>query len=165
MNVIILTPDRVGSTLLQRLITVYANINESPGNLTINLHELTNGITSYHNESFNCAVLGKKQGHWGYHQNLQTVTELLKNSNHGIVARLAHYHIKNRQDPLPDQLEFYRYLNENFYIVAARRKNLFEHAMSWCIFTEAKKLNVYSHDEKFQVFKHIHEHGISVQQE
>ena len=26
MNVLILTPDRVGSTLLQRLITVYANI-------------------------------------------------------------------------------------------------------------------------------------------
>ena len=165
MNVIILTPDRVGSTLLQRLITVYANINESPDNLTINLHELTNGITSYYNESFNRTILGKKEGHWGYHQNLQTVTELLKNSSHGIVSRLAHYHIKNRQDPLPDQLEFYRYLNENFYIVAARRKNLFEHAMSWCISTESKKLNVYSHDEKFQVFKHIQEHGINVQQE
>jgi hypothetical protein len=28
MNVLILTPDRVGSTLLQRLITIQANINE-----------------------------------------------------------------------------------------------------------------------------------------
>ena len=84
MNVIILTPDRVGSTLLQRLITVYANINEAPDQLTINLHELTNGIVNYHNDSFNRTVLGKKEGHWGYHQNLQTVTELLKNSNMAI---------------------------------------------------------------------------------
>jgi hypothetical protein len=165
MNVIILTPDRVGSTLLQRLITVYANINEAPDQLTINLHELTNGIVSYHNDSFNRTVLGKKEGHWGYHQNLQTVTELLKNSKHGIISRIAHYHIKNRRDSLADQLDFYRYLNENFYVIAARRQNLFEHAMSWCIATESKKLNVYSHDEKFQVFKHIQEHGINVQPE
>ena len=45
MNVLILTPDRVGSTLLQRLITVYANINQT-NNITVNLHELTNGIVT-----------------------------------------------------------------------------------------------------------------------
>ena len=50
MNVLILTPDRVGSTLLQRLITVYANLNENQQPLTINLHELTNGLVSYHND-------------------------------------------------------------------------------------------------------------------
>ena len=43
MNVLILTPDRVGSTLLQRLISVYAHANEPADALTINLHELTNG--------------------------------------------------------------------------------------------------------------------------
>ena len=165
MNVIILTPDRVGSTLLQRLITVYANINESPDQLTINLHELTNGIARYHNDSFNRTVLGKKEGHWGYHQNLHSVADLLENANHDVVSRLAHYHIKNRQDSLADQLDFYRYINENFYVIAARRQNLFEHAMSWCITTESKKLNVYSHDEKFQVFKQIQKHGITVQKE
>ena len=47
MNVLILTPDRVGSTLLQRLITIYATINENHNPLTINLHELTNGLVTY----------------------------------------------------------------------------------------------------------------------
>jgi len=165
MNVLILTPDRVGSTLLQRLVTVYANINENNDPLTINLHELTNGITSYHNDTYNRSMLGKKEGHWGYHQSLKTVVDLLKNCDHDVVSRLAHYHIKNRKDSLPDQLDFYRYLNENFYIIAAKRKNLFEHAMSWCISVESKKLNVYSFEEKHRIFEHIHRNGINVQYE
>ena len=165
MNVLILTPDRVGSTLLQRLLSVYANINENNNPLTINLHELTNGITMYHNEKFNRAVLGKKEGHWGYHQSLGTIVDLLKNSGHDVVSRLAYYHIKNRSDSLADQLDFYQYLNDNFHIVVARRKNLFEHAMSWCISAESKKLNVYSFEEKYQVFHDMQQHGINVQPE
>jgi hypothetical protein len=82
-----------------------------------------------------------------------------------VISRLAHYHIKNRKDSLADQLDFYRYLNENFYIIAAKRKNLFEHAMSWCISVESKKLNVYSFEEKHQVFEQMHKHGINVQYE
>lgn len=57
MNILILTPDRVGSTLLQRLITVYANINENHNPLTINLHELTNELVSYIHPEFNQKVL------------------------------------------------------------------------------------------------------------
>lgn len=165
MNILILTPDRVGSTLLQRLVTVYANINENHNPLTVNLHELTNGIASYHNETFNRTVLGKKEGHWGYHQSLETVVNLLKTCGHDVTSRLAHYHIKNRKDSLAHQLDFYKYLNENFYIIAAKRKNLFEHVMSWCISVESKKLNVYSSEEKFNTFKHMQEHGITVQAE
>ena len=43
MNVLILTPDRTGSTLLQRVLTVYMQINnfDKP---VINLHELINGL-------------------------------------------------------------------------------------------------------------------------
>jgi len=41
MNILILTSDPVGSTLLQRVLTVYANINET-NKLSVNLHELTN---------------------------------------------------------------------------------------------------------------------------
>ena len=47
MNVVILTPDRVGSTLLQRVFTIHmieSNFNKP----VINLHELTNGIISMH---------------------------------------------------------------------------------------------------------------------
>lgn len=171
MNVLILTPDRVGSTLLQRLLTVYANINENHNPLTINLHELTNGLVPYHNERFNRTVLGKREfqadrsSGWGYHQSLETVVNLLKNCNHDVTSRLAHYHIKNRNDSISDQLSFYEYLNKNFHIIATRRKNLFEHAMSWAIVGETKNLNVYNFEQKHQVLKDIHEHGITVQPE
>lgn len=163
MNVLVLTPDRVGSTLLQRLITAYAVINQNNNPLTINLHELTNGLISYHNDTFQRTVLGKKPEAWGYHQTLEAVTDLLQNADHDIVARLAHYHIKRRGDTLGHQLSFYRWLNENFYIVATRRQNLFEHAISWAIVGESKNLNVYNHEQKYQVFKDLHQHGIELQ--
>lgn len=164
MNVLILTPDRVGSTLLQRLTTVYANINETQTLPTINLHELTNGLVEYQHPKFG-TVLGKKDGGWGYHQSLHEIATMLQSAQHGIVSRLAHYHIKNRKDSHAEQLDFYRYLNENFYIIAARRKNLFEHAMSWCIAAESKKLNVYSIEEKHRVFEKIVRNGVHVQAE
>ena len=165
MNVLILTPDRVGSTLLQRLITIYANINENYDPLTINLHELTNGLVSYENTVFNRTVLGKKEGGWGYHQSLQTIAGMMENCGHDIVSRLAHYHLKARRDNVKDQQSFYKYLNDNFYIIAARRNNLFEHAMSWCIAVEAKKLNVYSFEEKYNTYNSILENPVVVQQE
>jgi len=164
MNVLILTPDRVGSTLLQRLITVYANINENQIPLTINLHELTNGIVEYQNPKFG-NVLGKKDGGWGYHQSLHQIASLIDRAPHDVVSRLAYYHIKNRKDNAGEQLDFYRYLNENFYIISARRKNLFEHAMSWCISVESKKLNVYTIEEKYKTFERITRNGINVQEE
>jgi len=165
MNVLILTPDRVGSTLLQRLITIYANVNENYEPLTINLHELTNGLVRYDHETFNRKVLGKKADGWGYHQTLQTISGLIDNCGHDVVSRLAHYHLKNRKDNTSDQLAFYKYLNENFYIIAARRENLFEHAMSWCIAVESKKLNVYSFDEKFKTYNDILKNPVTVQAE
>jgi hypothetical protein len=162
MNVLILTPDRVGSTLLQRLITVYANIND-PDAPTVNLHELTNGLAEYDNHKYG-PLLGKKEHAWGYHQSLKQIVDLLSASEHGITSRLAYYHIKNRKDPIGDQLSFYEYLNNNFYIVAARRRNLFEHAVSWGISVESKKLNVYTFEEKHQVFKDIYAKGINIDQ-
>lgn len=165
MNVLILTPDRVGSTLLQRLITIYANINENYSPLTINLHELTNGLVVHEHEKFNQSVLGKKQGAWGYHQTLQTIAGMVEHCNHDVVSRLAYYHLKARNDSVNDQLAFYQFLNENFYIIAARRNNLFEHAMSWCIAVESKKLNVYSFDEKFDAYNHLLENPVTVQTE
>jgi len=70
MNVLILTPDRVGSTLLQRLITVYMNMHEFDQPV-INLHELTNGLIKYYSKDFGQEVLGKPNGRaWGYFQTL-----------------------------------------------------------------------------------------------
>lgn len=165
MNVLILTPDRVGSTLLQRLISVYANLNENYQPLTINLHELTNGLVFYQNDHFKRKILGKKDGGWGYHQSLESIVGLISNCGHDVVSRLAFYHLRNRQDSINDQLAFYQYLNDNFFIIAARRQNLFEHALSWAISVESKKLNVYSAQEKFQVYQHITKNKIFAQQD
>jgi hypothetical protein len=161
MNVLILTPDAVGSTLLQRLITIYMQFHQFDRPV-INLHELTNGLVKYHNETFNQEVLGKKDGQWGYHQSLQQIVELLDSTSHYKTSRLAHYHIKNRQDNVADQLSFYQYLNDNFYIISCRRHNLFEHAMSWCLSKITKKLNVYNDNEKIDNFFDLYRNGVDI---
>jgi hypothetical protein len=151
MNVLILTPDAVGSTLLQRLITIYMQFHHYDRPV-INLHELTNGLVKYHNVTFDQDVLGKQDGLWGYHQSLREVVDLLSTTDHYKTSRLAHYHIRNRQDSLEQQIPFYQYLNDNFYIISCRRHNVFEHALSLCLNKITKKLNVYSGDDKINTF-------------
>jgi len=166
MNVLILTPDRVGSTLLQRLITIYMNMQDFDRPV-INLHELTNGLIKYLNSRFNQEVLGKPNDRntWGYFQTLPEITELLRATDHYKTSRLAHYHIVNRKDSIQDQLGFYQYLNDNFYIISAQRENLLEHALSWCIQLHSKKLNVYSHDEKVSTFAALYQNKFKVEPE
>lgn len=162
MNVLILTPDRVGSTLLQRLTTIYMQINTF-NRPVINLHELTNGLIKYYSPVFNAEVLGKPNDKpWGYFQSLEEITTLLDSVQHYKTSRLAHYHIKNRRDSMSQQVPFYQYLNDNFFIIAAKRKNLFEHALSWGIFTHSKRLNVYNREEKIDVFADIYKNKITI---
>lgn len=161
MNVLILTPDAVGSTLLQRLITIYMQFHEYDKPV-INLHELTNGIVKYYNTNFQQEVLGKNKDAWGYHQSLEQIVKLLSNTDHYKTSRLAHYHIRNRQDTIKDQISFYQYLNENFYIISCRRHNLFEHALSWGLSKVTKKLNIYSADEKINSFFDLYSQGIDL---
>lgn len=165
MNVLILTPDRVGSTLLQRLLTVYM-VHQGFDKPVINLHELTNGLIKYHNTVLNQEVLGKPIGtDWGYFQSLNEIIDMLSSADHYKTSRLAHYHLIKRNDKLDDQLKFYEYLNNNFYIISCRRKNLFEHSLSWVIQGHSKKLNVYSPQEKIHDFQHIYNNGITVNRE
>ena len=160
MNVLILTPDRVGSTLLQRLLTIYM-VSHEYDKPVINLHELTNGLMKYYSPVFNQEVLGKPQGRsWGYYQSLNEITELLDSVDHYKTSRLAQYHIKGRADTIADQIPFYKYLNDNFYIISAQRDNLLEHALSWGINTHSKKLNVYTHQEKVETFQNIYRNRI-----
>jgi hypothetical protein len=163
MNVLVLTPDRVGSTLLQRLLTVYMTAHEFDRPV-INLHELTNGLMKYYSPTFNQEVLGKpdKGQPWGYYQSLEEITELLASVDHYKTARLAKYHIDVRQDTVAHQTPFYDYLNENFFIISARRENVFEHALSWCIYMQSKRLNVYSHQDKINTFANLYRDKITV---
>jgi hypothetical protein len=154
MNVLILTPDAVGSTLLQRLITIYMQFSQYDKPV-INLHELTNGLEKYYNESLKQEVLGKPKI-WGYHQSLEEIVSLLDSADHYKTSRLAQYHIRNRQDSLADQLSFYQYLNDNFFIVSCRRHNVFEHVLSWALTKVTKKLNVYSPEEKISSTFHLY---------
>ena len=165
MNVLILTPDRVGSTLLQRVLTIYM-LRREFDKPVINLHELTNGLESYYNTTLNQTVLGKPRGtDWGYYQTLGEITELLKSTDHYKTSRLTHYHIINRKDSIGDQLPFYEYLNNNFYIISARRRNLFEYALSWIINAHSKKLNVYSIREKISTFHDLYKNKITADRE
>ena len=165
MNVLLLTPDRVGSTLLQRTLTIYM-LRKGFNKPVINLHELTNGLEKYYNTLLNQEVLGKPKGtEWGYYQTLPEVLNLLKSVDHYKTTRLAHYHLERRGDSIADQLEFYDYLNKNFFIISCRRRNLFEHVLSWGFFSHSKVLNVYSVEEKISRFADLYENGITLVKE
>lgn len=166
MNVLILTPDAVGSTLLQRLITIYMQFHEYDKPV-INLHELTNGLINYYNPEFNRELLGKppNREQWGYFQTLPEIVDLLEKVDHYKTSRLAQYHIRNRNDPLRDQVEFYKYLNDNFYIIACRRQNVLEHALGWAINKITKKLNVFTASDKLDAFIDLYKSKLEVDQE
>jgi hypothetical protein len=159
MNVLILTPDAVGSTLLQRMLTIYMQFHafDRP---VINLHELTNGLAKYYSPEFNRELVSKHTATGGYHQTLQQVIELLSSVDHYKTSRLAHYHIVRRGDSVAAQVPFYDYLNRNFFIIACRRENVFEHAVSMTLNTVTKKLNVYDVYEKIDTFYEIYKSGV-----
>lgn len=152
MNVVILTPDSVGSTLLQRALTIQMLLSDFDRPV-INLHELSNGIFKYFNYELNSMVLGKrlkhKSGTLGYSQSLPKIVELLESVDHYVTSRLAHYHLLRRtQDTDSDRSMFFEYLNNNFYIIAAKRRNLLDYALSWVLRSVHKRLNVYTDYEK-----------------
>jgi hypothetical protein len=165
MNVLILTPDAVGSTLLQRMLTIYMQFHEFDRPV-INLHELTNGLTRYYSPEFNRELVSKKEvKNWGYYQTLQEVSELLDSVDHYKTSRLAHYHIRQRGDTVSQQIPFYKYLNDNFYVIACRRANVFEHALSMTLNKITKKLNVYDAYEKIDTFYEIYQSGVALDEQ
>jgi hypothetical protein len=133
------------------------------GRPVINLHELTNGLAKYYSPEFNQELVSKQAvKNWGYYQSLEEVVELLSSVDHYKTSRLAHYHILRRGDTIAEQIPFYNYLNENFYVIACRRANVFEHALSMTLNKVTKKLNVYSADEKIDTFYDIYQSGIEL---
>lgn len=169
MNVVILTPDGVGSTLLQRTLTIQMVLSDFDKPV-INIHELTNGIFSYYSNELQSMVLGKNLpgrsfSSIGYSQSLPSIIELLSTHDHYKTSRLAHYHIKRRQDKLEEQRQFYDYLNDNFFIISARRKNLLDYGLSWLLRNIHKKLNVYTTEEKINSFINLYRDPVTVDTE
>jgi hypothetical protein len=164
MNVLILTPDAVGSTLLQRLITIYSQFH-SFDKPVINIHELTNGLHKFYSPDFNREILGKPRlEKWTYFQSMPEIVDLLKEADHYKVGRVAQYHVLNRNDPQGHQAHFYQYLSENFYIITCRRRNVLEHALSWEINKITKKLNFYDANEKINLMWGLYKNKVDIDQ-
>jgi len=146
MNYLILTPDGVGSTILQRLITMTLYIEN---HAVINTHELTNGI------GLKNGVASKTSG-MDYSQSLNEIANILKDSHTDttLVSRLAKYHIDNRRDATEDSSIFYKFLNSHFQKkFACIRQNIFEYAMSWSIRNKSGVLNVYDREDRTKVLQ------------
>ena len=146
MNTLILTPDGVGSTILQRLLTMTLYLEKIK---VVNTHELTNGL---------CLKKGilAKDFNLKYSQKLEEIIELIKQSDKHtqIISRLAKYHLDTRQDSVQSQKTFFKFLN-SFYEkkIMCIRNNVFEYALSWSIRERSGILNVYDREDKRAVME------------
>jgi hypothetical protein len=144
MNYLILTPDGVGSTLLQRLITTTLYLENHS---VINTHELTNGL-----ELKNGIAI--KNFSLEYSQSLDEITNIIKISDFdtSMVSRLAKYHLDTRKDDEKDCKRFYQFLNKHFQKkIMCVRENIFEYAMSWSIRNKSGIVNIYDQHDRDKV--------------
>lgn len=144
MNYLILTPDGVGSTILQRLITMTLYLENCD---VMNTHELTNGLRLENN-------VAMKDFNIGYGQSLIEIANILQESEPqtSLVSRVAKYHLDSRKDPIDDCRTFYRFLHEHFdKKIMCVRENIFEYAMSWSIRERSGVLNVYEKEDRIKV--------------
>ena len=148
MHYLILTPDGVGSTLLQRALTVYLN---SSGKDYYNTHELLNGIGLKEDR-----ILIKKDSVGnGYDQSLDQIKFLLEKNSANIVSRIADYHVYSRLAyRCEDYNNFYKFCNQYFNKILYCVRDPYEYALSWAIRNKTNVLNVYSIDER------IENHGV-----
>jgi len=148
-NYLILTPDGVGSTYLQRALTVYLN---SAGLDYWNTHELLNGLGLQE---------GKLYKDWKlkYSQTVPDICNLLQSTNNNLVSRIAQYHITGR---LEEKKENYQQIfdtcNSKFDRIFYCTRDPFEYALSWSIRRNTNILNVYNIKERIDV------HGNDIKQ-
>jgi len=144
MNYLILTPDGVGSTILQRLITITLYLEKQN---VVNTHELTNGIELRNK-------IATKNFDLKYTQSLGEISDILQNSQAqtSLVSRIAKYHLDNRNDPVDDCQKFYGFVNQHFgKKIMCIRENIFEYAMSWSIRDKSGITNVYNQNDRNKV--------------
>ena len=164
MNVLILSPDAVGGTLLERLMTIYMQFHEYDRPV-LNVTHPEMGVGTYFSPEFNQSILSKRDLENDFYQDLSEVVDLFRNADHYKVSKLTHYTMKIRKDPINKLVPFYQYFNDNFFVIACRRENVFEHALSWNITNVSKAKNVYNHPDKILKFIDIYRDGIEVDPE
>ena len=145
MNFLILTPDGVGSTILQRLLTMAFYLEGHP---VQNTHELTDGIELKDG-------IAIKNYSLKYSQSLSEIKNIVQEqSQTTLVSRLAKYHLDNRKDPVTVCQDFYKFLNAHFdRKIMCVRKNIFEYAMSWSIRNGSGLNNLYDKEDRAIVSK------------
>jgi len=164
MNVLILTPDRTGSSLLLNLITIYMQFHKYD-HPVLSYYDLGYGLVKYYSDVFNTEVLDSAKQFDNCDQTLLEIRDLLKSVDHYKTSRLSFATIQRRQDSVYDQIKFYQYLNENFFIISTRRENLFEHALSSCIKIHTKTGNLTGPHEKFNIFADVYKNKILISKE
>jgi hypothetical protein len=145
MKYLILTPDGVGSTFLQRILTIILSLG---GKDVLNSHEILNGLELTDNK-----ITRSRRAH--YNQNVDQITNILKNNESKfLVSRMAKYHLDNRNHTVSEQQKLIDFI-KNFYDIKliCMRKNVFEYALSWSIRNQSGHLNVYSLKQKQEVRK------------
>jgi hypothetical protein len=148
-NYLILTPDGVGSTYLQRALTVYLH---SAGLDYYNTHELLNGLGLLEGNLYKDFSL------W-YSQTLPEICGLLESTSNNLVSRIAQYHITNRlRKNKENYQQLYDACNKKFDKIFYCTRDPFEYALSWSIRERTNTLNVYSVKERINI------HGEDIKQ-
>jgi len=146
MNFLILTPWAVGSSIIQRILTLAFYLKNIS---VVNTHELVEGIEVKNGMLLNT---NKKE----YSQSLEQITQILKqySSKTILVSRLSKYAIDNRKDSLQDQKNFFLFL-DNFYSkkILCIRENIFEYALSWSIRNKSGLQNIFNKNDKEKVLQ------------
>jgi hypothetical protein len=163
MNVLILGPDRTGSSFLLNLVTIYMQFHEYDRPV-ISLYDMGSDLNKYYSDVFNSEVLSCNR-EYTFRQSLPEICDLLKSVDHYKNSRLTFSTMIQRQDSVADQNQLYRYLNDNFFIISTRRENLFEHVLSWCIKIQTKGGNAYNANHKFDILADVYRNKITIDQE
>ena len=163
MNILLITPDAVGGTLLSRMLSVYLQINpqDKP---TIDAGHLELGVKVYKNEHLGidrCLGIDDDSPH--HNQPLNEVQDMLEQCDqHYTIAKLPWYNLALRQDTAEQTQEFYKYINDNFFIISCRRENLFEHSVSWALNKVTGRLNEFKFSEKINNWAYLQQNKITL---
>ena len=141
MHFLLVSSGGMGSTILQRLITLVLYIENVK---VINTHDLVNKyIDLDHNKNI------IRNGKILYGQTLEEVQTVLENSNKStsLISRLSKDHMDHRNET--DPKKFYDFLT-NFYtkLLSCERENVFELTLSLAIKAKSDIYNVFDDNDR-----------------